>query len=295
MISTALIGAVVANVSFEAAWQKVGRLSGILLCSVILILALQTVLAAFRWSLILRHQRVNLGFVAVLRITLIGVFFNQLLPSSIGGDAIRAWCIYRNGYRRGTSIIAVVTDRFFGMAGLVILGIMTFPMIGRVEASRETTLVIGAIIGAAATALVVACWLDKLPSLLRRSKIVQGLGAFSVAARGLTRSLCSVLPVITLSVAIQGLTALAIVLTIGGIEASVDLLACAAIIPTIVIVSMLPVSIAGWGVREGVMVFGMGLVGVPSETALIASMIFGLALALIGLVGGLVWLSGVRR
>jgi glycosyltransferase 2 family protein len=59
--------------------------------------------------------------------------------------------------------------------------------------------------------------------------------------------------------------------------------------------AMVPVSIAGWGVREGAMVYGLGLANVPREAALIVSIVVGLSLAAIGLAGGVVWLMQNNR
>ncbi len=62
------------------------------------------------------------------------------------------------------------------------------------------------------------------------------------------------------------------------------------------LVTTLPISIAGWGVREGAMVAAFSLVGVPVEGALVLSILFGLLILLISLPGGVVWmLSGDSR
>jgi glycosyltransferase 2 family protein len=59
--------------------------------------------------------------------------------------------------------------------------------------------------------------------------------------------------------------------------------------------AMVPASIAGWGVRESIMIYGFGLAGVPPEAALIASILVGLSLAAVGLLGGLTWLVQTNR
>ena len=56
------------------------------------------------------------------------------------------------------------------------------------------------------------------------------------------------------------------------------------------LLTMMPVSIAGWGLREGVMVIGMSYISVPPEYALIVSIMFGIALLLVGIVGGGIWI-----
>jgi hypothetical protein len=58
--------------------------------------------------------------------------------------------------------------------------------------------------------------------------------------------------------------------------------------------SMLPVSVAGWGVRELAMVSAFGYVGVPDADALLMSLCFGLLILTISLPGGLLWLVTAR-
>jgi uncharacterized membrane protein YbhN (UPF0104 family) len=65
--------------------------------------------------------------------------------------------------------------------------------------------------------------------------------------------------------------------------------------PTVLFLSMLPISIAGWGVREGAMVGALAVVGVPAHQSLALSICFGLALVFISLPGGLIWFLSRRQ
>ena len=68
------------------------------------------------------------------------------------------------------------------------------------------------------------------------------------------------------------------------------------LIPPVMLVSMVPVSIAGWGVREGAMVGALGFVSVGADEALALSVLFGLVVMVVGLPGGLIWfLTGKER
>ncbi len=62
------------------------------------------------------------------------------------------------------------------------------------------------------------------------------------------------------------------------------------IVPPVTLIQLLPVSLAGWGVREVVLVVALAPFGVPPEAALAISVLFGLCLVVIGLPGGLIWL-----
>ena len=63
------------------------------------------------------------------------------------------------------------------------------------------------------------------------------------------------------------------------------------IIPLVMLLMIIPVSIAGWGVRDGAMVVGMGYLVVAPEQAFTLSIIYGIMLLAIALPGGLVWLA----
>jgi uncharacterized membrane protein YbhN (UPF0104 family) len=63
-----------------------------------------------------------------------------------------------------------------------------------------------------------------------------------------------------------------------------------ALIPVALFAMLMPISIAGWGVREGVLVFLLGIVGVPAAQVLILSVAYGLAMFAAALPGGLIWL-----
>ena len=73
-----------------------------------------------------------------------------------------------------------------------------------------------------------------------------------------------------------------------GIEIPVG--ASLVVIAPVLLAAALPISIGGWGVREGGMIFGLGMLGVSSSDAVLVSIVIGLMGVAIGAVGGLVWL-----
>src|SRR5690606_4783819 len=61
------------------------------------------------------------------------------------------------------------------------------------------------------------------------------------------------------------------------------------LVPPVMLVSMVPISIAGWGVREGAMITAFGLVGLDTADALALSIVFGVIVSLVGAPGGAIW------
>ena len=295
LVSVSLIAFVFSNVDFTLAWQKIEKLSVALMATVFVVLFGQNLIAAMRWYVILRQQQINIPLTTTVKFSFIGAFFNQLLPSSIGGDVARAWYVYHHGQTKGAAIISVLTDRIYGMIVLVFLAGLAYPFSFGWINSAHFLAGAGLALAAAFVALALMFLFDKLPPTLRRWKITSGLAALSLAARRLGRDTASLGNVVALSSAIHGCTILALLIMIRGLEPHVDLWLSALLIPIVALVTMVPISIAGWGVREGAMVYCLGVAGVPPETALVVSILFGLALSAVGALGGLVWVNNSRQ
>jgi glycosyltransferase 2 family protein len=294
-ISLGLIVVVFWKFDFATIWQKSRQLSGALIVAVVLMFVLQIYVAAWRWWVILRHHHLDIRLSSTVRICLIGAFFNQLLPSSFGGDVARAWYVYRNGHSKKISIITVLSDRIYGMAMLAGLAIICFPVLVHYSVSHDALVVVAVVVMGASSALIAAFWLDHLPAWTRRWSFIRHLGSLSEATRAVTADRRAIAPLLALSFLIHAATILAIVVLLWAVAPQLNLMLCAALVPVIMLMATVPISIAGWGVRESIMIYGLGLANAPPEAALIASILVGLSLAAVGLLGGLLWLIQVNR
>ena len=72
--------------------------------------------------------------------------------------------------------------------------------------------------------------------------------------------------------------------------AEVSVVGVMIVAPVVMLLLVLPISIAGWGLREGLFVIGFGLFNVPEDIALAASIVFGLITLAEGLIGGIFWI-----
>jgi uncharacterized protein (TIRG00374 family) len=289
-ISLGLIAVVLWKLDFATVWEKSRQVSLALVLAIVLMFVVQTYFAAWRWWVILKHHYLEIRLWATVRICLIGAFFNQLLPSSIGGDLARAWYVYRNGNSKRMAVITVLSDRICGMIAIVALAIISFPVLVHFSVGNRALIMVGIVVMGASSALIAAFWLDRLPAWAQRWTFIRHLGSLSEASRALSVDRRAILPLLGLSFLIHAITILAVLLLLGAVVPHLNLVLCAALVPVIMLMSMVPVSIAGWGVREGVMIYGFGLANVPPEAALVVSILIGLSLAAVGLLGGFTWL-----
>jgi glycosyltransferase 2 family protein len=295
MVSIGLIAIIARKFDLASAWGISRQLSATVIVCVVLLFTVQTQIAACRWWVILRHHQVAIRLMATIRICFIGAFFNQVLPSSIGGDVARAWYVYRSGFGRKTAAITVLSDRIYGMLMLAFLAVFFYPILVYFHVGDDALAVIGLVVVGALCALMAVFWLDRLPAWMRRWTLVRHLGSLSEATRAVSLDRGVAAPLLGLSLLVHAFTILAILVLVESLAPQCNMLLCVALVPVIMLMAMVPISIAGWGVRESVMIYGLGLAKVPREAALVVSIVVGLSLVAVGLLGGWAWLTEPGR
>jgi uncharacterized protein (TIRG00374 family) len=79
-----------------------------------------------RWSLLLKVQSINIGFWPAFRLHLLGVFYNNCLPTSIGGDLLRAGYVTTHTDKKLEAALSVFVDRIIGLIGMVIMAFLCY-------------------------------------------------------------------------------------------------------------------------------------------------------------------------
>lgn len=293
-VSAALVGWILAHADLA----QVGRaLAGAEVGPLLAALALIPVgwtCSVLRWRLLLCAQGGGAPVPYLARALLVGIFFNNLLPSTIGGDALRVWWTERAGVRRGVALAVVFTDRFVGLLALMLFAAAAVAGSGAVLARAPGLLgwVAGGclVLGVAAWLLFVpsrgvaalgAALAGRLPGPARAfaAKAGAALGAF----RGHRGALAGAFG---LSLLLQAAVVANAWVMGAALRLSLPLAAWFLFVPLAVFCQMLPVSINGIGVRESVWVFFLGLYDVPRETALAFAWLDYAGLLLQALIGG---------
>jgi glycosyltransferase 2 family protein len=245
-----------------------------------LVVAMQFVLLVWRWQLVicmLRGGAVGLGALSVLlgHSLLVG----QVLPTSVGGDVARTVMLARlTG--AATAARSVVCDRLLGFASLVLLAVPTLPIIaGRMGGLTPfLTLTIAALGMMAAVALVLAS-----PSIIHAMPWLGRL--LATVAGDLRLALCSgkvSLVVVAVGVGSNLLSVLLIYILGSAIGADLRAPDCLVLVPPALLASALPISLGGWGVREGALLAAFSLVQADPAAVAAASVMFGLTNPLVG-------------
>ncbi|SFK05910.1 lysylphosphatidylglycerol synthase transmembrane domain-containing protein [Bradyrhizobium sp. cf659] len=255
----------------------------------------QTFVLNGRWELIMRALGVSLDWFAGWRILMISLWFNQVLPSSVGGDAVRMWLLRQRGVQWPEAVKGVAADRFTALIGLVVLMVAGLPFLMSRVSDQAAILAIGGLTLAGVAGTVVLLTLDRLPKRLIAPPAIASFVRFGTLVRFLlVQSACRGL-LLGSALLIHLVTAAACYALARGVGAQLSVLDAGILIPPVVLLTAVPISISGWGVREGAMVACLGLAGVPSEEALSVSLLLGAVSVIIGLAGGVIWLASPER
>ena len=295
-VTAALAWLIADKVELSVVAERLGRIDAGWLVAAILLILLQYLAAALRWQLILRTLEHGLPPRRVAEIFAIGLFFNQALPSTIGGDALRIWRTYAYGLPLGHAVSGVLLDRALGFVALFVLAAVglpwSFPLLG----DGELRWFVPGLIACAFLGLAFLLTLDRLlPAAWHRRRMVRGLAGLAQDGRQVLLHLRSLVPLTAIGL-LSALAAVAVVYCLAqALALPLSLLSCLMLVPILFTVTAVPVSLAGWGLREGAAIFLFGLVGLPQADALALSLAFGLLAAITSLPGGLVWLLTRER
>lgn len=267
----------------------------------------QVAVSAWRWRFTARLLDVPLSRRAAFGDYYLATFLNQLLPGGVMGDVTRAWRHADASGARGPAIRSVIIERVSGQLVLwpVALLALSTPLwhaplsqaghaalaaLESVDALGWATLAV--IVSGAALALA---WLNRRPSHAAK-RLSQALtrGLARDLARTLTdarvwpRQLLASLLVVASYIAVYVCAARAI-------GADIALTTLLVLIPPVLMAMALPLSVAGWGLREGAAALVWSGVGLPAEQGVAISMAYGVLVLVSSLPGGVFLLRSRHR
>jgi glycosyltransferase 2 family protein len=241
-----------------------------------LVIAAQFVVLVWRWQMVMRIiGGSSVGFGSLSLVLGQSLLIGQVLPSSLGGDVARTVMLARLSSGAGAAR-SVICDRALGFASLVLLAIPVLPVLAydisglrpifaRTVATLGTVIIVGLMFS--------VLWLPfSIPWLGRH---------LAVIADDLRNSFSS-LRAVGLALASNLLGVLLIYLLGSAIGAGLQALDCLILVPPALLISALPISLGGWGVREGALVAAFSLVQADPAGVAAVSVMFGLTTPLAG-------------
>jgi hypothetical protein len=244
----------------------------------ILVFIASQIISTIRWSLLLKYGGIKLPYWRLLSLYFIGMFFNNFLPTAVGGDAVKGYYLYKTSGKGGASIASIFVDRYIGFASLVLLSFIAFFLgYSYLKGTILVWLVLSFVFLFFAASLFL--WVDKLHSwallVLNKIKILKINEKIDIFYKALMsyKKYPKILAIgLGISLVLQTLNILTFYVISIGFGFTIPLVFFFLFIPLAMTVAMIPISLAGLGLREGAFVFLFAKVGVSSAAALSLSL-----------------------
>jgi uncharacterized protein (TIRG00374 family) len=302
VVSIALIWYLLSITEFSAVYESLRSAIPFWLLLSFITLIIGKILTSYRWQVLLKAQDIEIPLRFLIASVFVGQFFNSFLPTTVGGDAMRAYDTAAQSKESTKSVMSVFADRLIGVFALALLALLAL-LVGYISGQDVSFYVIPVLLVFFLCSfgmllifndrLVVI--LDRVLRSIRLSKLAAKLDDAYQSIHILKDEPRVLLIAFLVSILLQ-INVILFYYFIGvSLDLGVSFLYFSMIVPVASIVLLVPFSINGIGIREGIFVYLLTELGVHTKDAIALSWIsFGLMLTQ-GIIGGIIFaLRGVN-
>ncbi len=286
LISSTLIFYIFNQIDFNDFKTLLDLKSIFIILGITFFLTLSTVITGYRWKLILKNMsnHISVGWASINII--IGMFFNLFLPSSFGGDVYRIYHSNKNGINLSIASLSIVSDRFFGLLTLVMLSFLSIPAV-LIKPYLQIFLI---------PILIILFFFIITLSLFYFALYLPNSNIFFLKVSRLSKNIIDSInlknfkfKILLISMILHIFNILCFYIASFTVNFHLNIFTWFIIIPPVILISSIPISIGGWGVREGLLILALVELGANQIEATKISIIYGISLMLVGIIGGIFW------
>jgi uncharacterized protein (TIRG00374 family) len=293
-VSTGLIVLLLLLLDRERLVECIGKVNLEWFLLALLIQGVGILAGVIRWDLLLGGQQLHLPLGNLGGAYLVGRFFGSFLPSTIGLDAYRTYYAAVRTREVARCVAVTAVEKVIGLLALSALALAALPL-GMRLLPQKALWTLGAILCAP---IIAAALLLFYPGLFIRvarlfhrlgRRWTEGIAKWSEAVGQFGAQRGRLLLATALGLVVHGANRALYIATARAVGAGVPSTEILFIGPLMIAATLVPISIAGIGVREGTYVFFLASVGVPTEQAVLLGFLGYLAGEIYSLIGGVVW------
>jgi hypothetical protein len=286
VVTLAIFAYVLRGFDLAAATVALRQFSSTWIEEALLLIALDRLLMFWRWAILIKTVT-SAPPKELARIFFVSSFLGSFLPAGVGGDAARAYQVGRQTREVSAAIASVVVDRWLGLMAVGLAGCVgVLASITAVPRElRELTVALTVLLAIGGVATLYADWMaDRLlPRSVAEARIGGEIRRLATALAVYRRAPKALWQVAVLSMIVQAIR-ISLAWVIGhGLGISLPFSYYWVFMPLNILIILLPLSLGGFGLPQGTMVWTLGPLGVPPTEAFLLSLLFVLA----GVVGNL--------
>jgi uncharacterized membrane protein YbhN (UPF0104 family) len=296
-VSLGLLALLFSRVDVSRLWSAARQAAPAWLAAALLLYFGMVLASAWRWGVLLRAQHVTLPYSVLTQSFLVATFFNNFLPSNIGGDVIRIADTAGAAGSKTLATTVVLIDRGIGLLGLALMAATGASLMHRMAVGPVGPGMLWAGFGLGAMIATPALLMPETVGRLlqplrvfhqewvdaRIEKLTYALTRFKETPTALAACFAG-------AVVVQGLLVLFYVAIARSMHMPIGFAELAVIVPVSFIVQMIPLSVNGFGVREATFGFYFTRLGLPLESAIAVSFVGAALIMLFSLTGGVAYL-----
>lgn len=275
--------------------ELLGALSQLTLSAVLglaLLAAALIYVSALKWGLFLNELGARESTLRLFALYLVGYFVNLLLPSYVGGDALRSWYVGKN-FRQHDAAAATILERYTGLVAMVALALVFVWFPKAVSGQVKAAVLLVAFGVAALTIMARSARLLQMLSHNKRAAVItphllKVQACFAVAAAN-KKLLLKALALSFLYHSLTVVNTMMAAYAVGWYDA--PLLDLFVVLPLILLIGALPLTPQGLGIQEGAFYFFLHGVGATSAQALGVALVLRAKSYVLALIGGVIWLN----
>jgi glycosyltransferase 2 family protein len=306
VVSVALLAILFTRMDTDALWSSAKRASAPWLLVALALYFASVLASTWRWRLLLDAQDIRVPRTTLLSSYLVANFFNNFLPSNIGGDVVRISDTAGRARSKTLATTVVLVDRGLGLLGLVLIAALGATVVGRLQGHEPSPiwpswLWAGFLVaaGAAAPAVIAPAGFGRLLRPLsvlhptwvgeRIEKLTSALARFRDRPGALAACFAG-------AVLVQAILIAYHLAVVHALHIPVGVWDLAVIVPMSFVVQMVPVSLNGLGVREAAFSFYFTRLGLPIQSGVLVSLGATVLMMIFSLSGAAIYMSrGSRR
>ncbi|MGB7946912.1 MAG: lysylphosphatidylglycerol synthase transmembrane domain-containing protein [Candidatus Binatia bacterium] len=283
------------RVHWEEVWSHIKQADPLYLFLYIILAFVGILVSSLKWLVLARSHGMSPPLSALVSLYMVGYFFNNFLPTSIGGDVIRGHALGKMYTKQAEAMASVFVERFSGYTALILFAVLALFID---PALRDDIRIVAPIVFAVLAyvaivgALVNSSWLEigarRFPTNMIQ-KLLRKIRAFQQAIHMYAHERTTLLVAGLYSILFYFVSVVVVYVGCLTVQAPVSFANLVTVVPVLLIMLMIPFSFGGLGLQEWAFYFVLEIVGVPAAAGLSLGLLFRARSLGFGLIGGMIY------
>jgi len=294
-VSVLLLYYVFRNVGWQELWEQLKQADLYYLTLYICLAFLMTFVSVIKWLVLVKPHGISASLQRLFALYMVGYFFNNILPTSIGGDLIRGYELGEFEGKKQEAMASVFVERFTGLTTLILFALAAVVMDRRFleEVSVVVPLALALIgyvgvVGIVFNRSYLSFVEERLPTKIV-GKVVKKIHGFQEAIYMYKDHKLEIIYAMGYSIVFYVCSVFIVHVGLLVFNMRVSLSSLSMAVPIMLILFMIPISIGGIGLHEWAFYFVMGIIGVPAVVGVSLGLLYRVRVIAMGVLGGAIY------